>query len=504
MAITQQMFPTIRHEDKDWSGLTTSNHLGYMFGENPIQITKFVDTIYKVNLQDDLVSKLNQYPIEYISDDREYEWMLMGASNKNIPLVRATDLSGNAFTSTSTPGKYGEPFYMYFEEKRFYHTHVIVGHKPDLYHLLVTDEPVQIGTDFRIKVQLVIDDAEAYIPYTELAAGTRWSADYSLSTQILSSTGSDISFNSPFKMANRISMIRKKHMVTGDMINKGKNEPIQFAWQYGNDGGKPKEFKTWLNRVDWQFMSEFRREKAHMLMFGKSNRRADGSYGNLGESGYEIKAGMGLRDQISPANKFYYTQFNIENFVRWALDLSVGKVPGDKRNFVVGTGEHGLRMISAAIERYAGANALSFGTENNRMQTLSNAGDNKWNYTRPQFVKFADINGLRFEFMHIPEYDDNVRNKLRHPDGGVVESYRLTLMDFGTSNGISNIQQVRVKGQDPVWGYEAGLRDPFSPGGQKVKLMTTPVDGYTMHQADWCGVKVHNPLAMGEWILNYQ
>lgn len=507
MAITQSMYPTQRTEGFDWSGLTTSNNLGYLFGEDPIKITKFVDTLYKVNLQDDIVSRIGQYPIEYLPDDREYEWMLMGADGKNIPLIRATDLSGNTFDATSTPGKYGEPFYMYFGEKLFFQTHVIVGNKPDLYHIYVMDEPAQIGTDFRIKVQLVADNAETYIPYTELEAGTRWSADYSLSEQVLSKKGSDISFNSPFKMANRISMLRKEHTVPGEMILKGKNEPVVFNWQYGNKNGQATKFKTWLNRLDWEFDREFKRERAHLIMFGKSNRRADGTYGNLGASGYEIKAGLGIREQISPANKLFFTDFNIELFVDFALSLSVGKLPEDSRHFVVGTGEHGLKVASRAIERYAGASAIKTSNDNgiqwNRMNALGGSL-NKASFTRPQFVRFADINGVSFEFVHFPEYDDPKRNKLYHPDGGLVESYRMTIMDFGTQKGMPNVQLVRLAGQDEVFRYLPGLRDPFSAGGKgKASIAVSPVDGYEIHKADWVGAKVHNPMRMGEFIPSF-
>jgi len=503
MALTKATLPTIRYEGKDWSGLTTSNHLGAMFGETPLQVSSFIDTLYKVSLGEDLIARMNTYPVLYLDDDREYEWMLMGANGKNIPLKSATDLGGNAFSNASTPGKYGDRFFMYFDEKLFTKTHVIVGNKPDLYHLLVVEEPVQVNATFRYTVELVTDNPETYIPYEEITAGTRWSVDYSLNFQTLSDTGSDISFTSPFKMGNRISFLRKKTTVPGDMINKGKNEPVKFMWQHANDNGQVKTFTTWLNRLDWEFDRQFRLEKAHLLMFGKSNRRSDGTYGNVGDSGYEYKAGMGLRDQISPSNIQYYTNFNIETLVDFALSLSVGKLPEDSRNFVIGTGEHGLKMISRAIEKYAGASALKVddgqGIQWNRMNTLS--GIQKAGFTKPQFVRFADINGIRFEFMHIPEYDDPRRNKMYHPDGGLVESYRLTIMDFGTQQSQPNIQLVRVKGNDEQFGYIPGLRDPFSAGGKgRPKVMATSVDGYEIHRADWMGVKVHNPLRMGEFI----
>lgn len=496
MAQTNALFPTIRYESKDWSGLTSANNLAAMFGEKPIMVSSMLDTIYKVNLQDDLISKINSYPVLYLPDDREYQWMLMGADSKNIQLEKATDLAGNAFTAASKVGQYGNRWYMYFPEQLFFQTHVIVGEKPDLYHVLVRNDGEQVGSSWRYEVELLTGNRELYIPYTELAAGTRWSIDYSVSEQFMSKKGSQMSFTSPFLMANRISMLRKEYTVPGEMILKGQNEPVQFNWQYTADGGQTKSFKTWINRLDFEFDKAFRREKAKLLFFGKSNRTDDGKYLNIGDAGGEIKTGMGLREQISPANIFNYTSFNIETLVDFALSLSVGKMPEDSRAFVIGTGEHGLKMISRAIEQYAGAQALDY----NRIEGIT--GGKKGSFQRPQFVKYADINGISFEFIHIPWYDDYVRNKVYHPDGGLVESYRLTIMDFGTSMGQPNIQQVRIKGQDEVFGVVPGLRDPYSPGGtaRAPKVMVSKVDGYEVTRADWCGIKVHNPLRMGEWI----
>ena len=314
----------------------------------------------------------------------------------------------------------------------------------------------------------------------------------------MSKKGSDISFTSPFLMSNRISMIRKEHTVPGEMILKGENEPVSFNWQYGVEGGQVKQFKTWLNKIDWEFDKAFRREKSRMLFFGKSNRSEDGKYLNIGDAGGEIKTGIGLRDQISPANIFNYTTFDINQLVDFALSLSVGKLPEDSRHFVIGTGEHGLKMISRAIEATAGAQALEY----NRIPGINSGKTGS--FERTQFVKYADINGISFEFIHIPWYDDYVRNKTYHPNGGLVESYRLTIMDFGTSQGNPNIQQVRLKGQDEVFAYLPGLRYPYFPGNGRTapKLMASKVDGYEITRADWCGIKVHNPLRMGEWIPN--
>lgn len=493
MATSSTSFPTLRVEGKDWSGLTTSNHIGSIFGDRPEVLNDFVARLQYMDLGEDLLSFVEKFPVKYLQDDKEYEWLLQGAEDKNIPLTKATDLDGNTFSGTDQPGKGGARFLLFFPEKYFFKQHVIVGNKPDYYHVLLRTEGEQHGTEFKYEAELVTDDNDTFIPLEELYAGTRWSVDYSLSEQVLSKDGSDISFTSPFRMANRMSMIRKKHLIPGEMINKKENDPVVF----GLHGKDDKTFNTWLNKLDWQFLRSFRREKAKLLMYGKSNRRADGTYGNIGDSGYEIKAGMGLRDQISPSNSYYYNTFDIETLVDYALSLSIGKLPEDSRRFVIATGEHGLKVISRAIEAYAGANALQY----NRIPGITQGA--KASFQRNQFVKLADINGLRFEFIHMPSYDDEVRNKLYHPDGGLAESHRMTIMDFGSAKGQPNIQLVRANGYEEVFKYLPGLRDPYSPGGKGTPgMMATPVDGYEIHKADWCGIMVRNPMRMGEWIPN--
>ncbi len=481
----------MRVESKDWAGLTTSNHLGALFGDRPEMISKFISRLEYLDLGEDLISYMEQFPTHYLSDDKEFEWLLQGAEEKNIPLAKATKLDGSAISGDT--GKGHSRFLMWFEEKLFFKQHVIVGMLPDLYKVLLRTDGEQRGEYFVYEAELVTGDEGLFIPDSQLAAGTRWSIEYSLSEQTLSKDGSDISFTSPFRMSNRLSMIRKKHLVPGDMINKKENDPVVF----GVHGSDNKTFTTWLNKLDWEFVRQFRREKAKLLMFGVSNRRADGSYANKGDSGYEIKAGLGLREQISPANIYYYNKFDIEQLVDYCLSLSVGRLPEDSRRFVIGTGEFGLKTISRAIEAYAGANALEY----NRLDELT--GGNRGSYRRTQFVKLADINGITLEFMHIPQYDDAVRNKIRHPEGGLAESHRLTIMDFGTAQGEPNIQLVRARGFEEVFAYLPGLRDPYSAGGQgKPKQIASPVDGYEIHKADWVGIMVRNPMRMGEWVSN--
>jgi len=118
-----------------------------------------------------------------------------------------------------------------------------------------------------------------------------------------------------------------------------------------------------------------------------------------------------------------------------------------------------------------------------------------------QFLDYMGPNGIRFSIMVDSMYDNRTRNKILHPDGGVAESYRYDIMDIGTTNGEPNIQKVYVKGSENIWGYEPGLRDPFSPEG-KMSIMAHATDGYTIHRASQCGAIVYDPSRTKSLIPN--
>ena len=82
--------PLQKYEPKDFGGLVTDNHLGALFAQEPQYISKVIEQLFRVNLGgDDVVSFLDQFPVEYIDDDRPFKWMLQGADEKNYPLTDA-------------------------------------------------------------------------------------------------------------------------------------------------------------------------------------------------------------------------------------------------------------------------------------------------------------------------------------------------------------------------------------------------------------------------------
>jgi hypothetical protein len=481
---------------KDWSGLTTKNHIGAMWGEQPIITSNLISNIFDVNLALDIERFMDQFPTMEIERDAPFEWFLNNASlYRTVPLVNYyTDV--NLSAQGTTPGIGHSKFYLEFPDRLFEYSDVIgYGYtEKETYQMRVDDEPRPNGTNWVYTVSLVTGDSNLYVPSTDLVAGVRFLKLYALAEQTLSQRGtSSVTFTSPFKMQNRLSFMRAEYMVPGNMIDQKENEPLGFFF-IDADG---KRHTTWINKLDYDFLVQFKRMKNLGILYGKSNKNSQNTYQMKGTSGYEIRTGSGLLEQIAPSNIHYYNTFNIDVLSDIMMSLSVGKLPEDQRRFVLGTGEYGMRQFHKAVE----TKAVTFAPS--REEIRIGGSLNNMSYGG-QFKKYSFLNGIEIELMYLPFLDDPSLGSPMHPDGGLVSSYEYMILDFGTSNGKPNIQKVTAKNANDIFRYIPGLRDPFSPGGLKASsgpsMTVSPLDGYQVLRATTFGVKVHNPMRIARFI----
>lgn len=483
-------------EPKYWSGLTREAHLGWLGLTEPEFINKTIDKLYEVNYgADNIVSFIESLPTHSLDTEGPYQWMLQGSDERNIPLVKASlTASYSAIVGTDTPGIARSKFYMWFPERYFHATSVIVGEYPEDYSLRVTSDPVADGSAWRHEVELLTGDDSLFVPFGDLDAGTRWSEDYGLVEQELSKRGNSVHHAGFFRMENTTSYIRKQYDVPGNMIIQGKNKPLAFAF-LDQDGNKQ---VRWIDKLGWDFMTQFRRDKARLLMYGKSNRLEDGSYGTLGESGNTLRSGFGLVEQMENGNILYYNDFTADLIGDFALDLSVGKIAEDNRTFVMSTGERGLYKFHQSMSTKA-SNISWLQSDGN----IKFSGD-KAMLNEGQFIEYTFVNGIKFKVMLDPMKDDPIRNKLIHPEGGLASSYIYDIWDAGTTGGKANIMKVAVKGSEEFFRYIPGMRDPFSAGGSGMNpspvMTASPVDGYTVMKLYIGGVMINNPLKTGRII----
>ena len=427
-------------DPKYWSGLTRESHLGWLGMQYPEIISKTLHRLYELNIgADNIVAFMNKLPTEYISDDVVYKWYLQGSDERSIPLVKATTDAGGAtdVTDAAQAGLGRGIFYMWFPERYFETTSHIVGEKPEIYQLRVVEDPFQAGNLWRYTVQLFTSDDNLFVPADELAANTMWSELFGMVEQEGSKRGTTVHHSAPYEMQNTTSMIRKQYEVFGNMISKGKNKPLAYAF-VDQDG---KVQTRWIDKLGWDFYVQFERDKARLLMLGKSNKLADGSYGHTGESGNVIRAGFGLYDQMEYGNILTYSTFSLDMLTDFAMDMSYGKIPEDKREFVISTGEYGAYQFHTdAVTKASGFTYLQ-SDHNIRMM------DGRLTLDEGQFMNYVAVNGIKFKLM-IDPMKDGYPNTLRHPSGGLASSRIYDIFDVGTTNGENNISKVSVKDEE--------------------------------------------------------
>lgn len=480
---------------KHWSGLTTRNHLGAIFQTQPQVASKITGVLLQSAGLKNLDTVLSQFPVKYIDDEGDFTWKLVGAHERNIPLIRAEVGGVTVANNTTAVGAGRAVIDLYFPEKWFTDVHVIAGNKPDLYQYRILGEPVQTGaSEFKYSVEIWGGTETLMgVPGAELQPGERFSIEGAPVERTMSIKGADINFSSPFVLKNTISQLRLEHTMPGNMINfkANNNEVLSANIESLDKNGKKHVSTVWQQEVFWRFEQSVSRLKAYTTMFGKSNRAEDGEFLNTGKSGFKIEAGSGIREQMDVSNVVLYNTFSLPVLEDMLHNLSEGKLDFAERKFVLRTGERGAAQFSRAVDKDGSAwtqvNAQNPATVRTTSSKL-HGNSLKGGY---QFTEYEFANSIHVMVEVDPMYDDKVRNKIQHPLGGVAESYRYDILYMGSEEE-PNIQKVAIKGMEDIRDYQAGFRNPFTGqvGGGNMGRME---DSATMTAYCMLGAMVKDP-----------
>jgi hypothetical protein len=240
--------------------------------------------------------------------------------------------------------------------------------------------------------------------------------------------------------------------------------------------------------LEYQFMLE----KNRALYYGRTNRDANGRSYNYGKSGNAIKIGAGIREQMEVSNTTSYNAFSISLLEDLLSELSEGKLDFGERKFMMRTGERGAIQFHRAVTTEAsGWTAVGFdNTNTGSIQKVASKFHSNSFSAGFQFTEWKAPNGIHVMLEIDPMYDDRVRNKIYHPNGGVAESYRYDILYIGSMEE-PNIQKVKVRGEDELRGYKAGIRDPFT--GRRGGTMQHMEDSAIMTAMCSSGAMVKDP-----------
>ena len=482
-------------DPKYWGKLTRESHLANL-GMTSIQTSKTIERLVDLDIgANNFVNFVESLPVYELDEEGPYRYAIQGVEERNHGLVKATiDAAGTTLvTDAHKAGYKGGSFYMWFNDDVFSSTSSLTSNHPEQFVLRVVGDGEQYGSLTRYQVQLLgTADSTLFVPASEVAAGSRWVDRFGLVEQEFSVRGNTVSHAGHFMLENSTSVIRKNYEVPGNMINKGVNKPLE--WTFVSDDGK--KFTAWLPKLEYDFNVQFRRDKANLLLYGKSTTFNGSPSLIKGESGNTIKAGMGLYEFMNSGNIKYYNTFSIDNFAKFILDITYNMVGEDKRKILVTTGEYGLYQVHKELSNKASGYAWlqsghNFKTEGNKI--VLDEG---------QMMKYIFINGIEISFMLDKMKDNTIHNMLMHPSGGPVTSYIYDIYDFGTTNGKPNVQKIKVKDYEELYGYIGGMRDPYQPYNNLAtpRMMSSSKDGYSVFK-QWCGgIHMGNPKKTGRYI----
>ena len=483
-------------------GMVDDNHLGQLF---QIDRQRAADTIVllqaNVTGNNTLETFLNQFPTREFEDDTEFYWDVLSGSARNYPLVEARDENGQVVSSAvgANVGAGTTRFQLVFDEPAFHDGEVIVGTMNEKYLFRVLETPQIEGSRYVYLVELMGGNTIG-VPRSLLLPGERFSKEYAPVENELSRKVGGVSYNTPVSMRGEWTTLRIFDKIPGMKAKRKVAFGIPMVKEDPKTGRQIKGTSNyWMDYEDWQLSLEWANYKNRALAFGRTNRNINGEYLNFGKSGNVIRMGSGIFEQAEAGLVRYYNDTSsIMDYILDSLyELSEGKIPFGQRKFVIKTGERGALLFNRAAQQQ-GSGWLPLGlqySDNNpgALTTVSAAfaPGTAMRLTNHQITEWQAPNGVFVKIDVDTFYDDKVRNKILHPEGGVAFSYRFDIWYIGAED-TPNIQKCAIKGQPESWGYMWGMRNSFT-GATFNPNMSYDEDSSEVHRMATLGAVVYDP-----------
>ena len=477
------------YQGQMFSGLVDDNMLTQALMKKPYEMGTLVSYIF--GTQDDGYSSVLDFITGglgnvKIVDDNWYEWGFILESERAVTIRKAM-WNGQEITSANlntTPGLHGSTIKLWLEDKWF-GPGSILEFDDKRYQARVEQEPYMDGNEYVYTVRLSGQYVDSYILPELLLPGKQVSRvgsaypEYSDEADILN-------YSTPFKLRNTLTTMRLDYSITGHAYSTVLAIEIQ-------DPETKKSTYYWATYQDWKAIREWVRRIDYQLMHDQFAGSITG-YTNAGTNGYPVYRGAGLRQQISPANKSYYSYFSLDLLQDFLLDLSYNILGTSERKFLALTGEMGMIQFDRAVKKEA-ANL-------NLVDTKFVTGSGMELAFGGQFTTYKMPQGIEFTVRTYSPYDNTVHNRDLHPvSKKPIESYRYTILDIGRRDGKANIVKVMRKDRGFIQWYTGGSVGPNGYAKSKDAIRSNAKDGYTVHFLGEQGIMIVDPRACGELIM---
>ena len=462
------------------SGMTESDHLSAAYLTEPEKMDAVL--AYAFGTQNETVLSMLTGGIgntRFVSN-REYTWELHGQTE------RAIVVSG-PISSGGSIGLNSQPFSWKMEEGIFQISDNLVSDDGTMCRV---SNVVFNGIEYIYTAVLTDPDPKKFINATQLETGARFSKDFS-TVEEFSDKGGGTDFVAPMTLKNQLTTLRKHYAVSRSAAT-----DVMVIELFSEDG---KSTKLWTKLAEWTALAQWYKEIDRSFIYTVYNKDPQGYVRLKGKNQRPVYHGAGVRQQISPANRYYYAKLTYDAMDEFLLDLSYNANRwGGDYNFIALTGKMGIREFNRAVlerQKDLGITITNSGT------FITGTGDNLT--LTGHFKKVEFLNGVSLTVKEFSPYDDKVRNRTLHPTTKKpIESYRFTILNFGTVKGKANIRKVAKKNSENAMWYVAGSTTPFGEVANSSSVMrSNGLDGYEVHMLAEVGIQLQDPTSCGEMIM---
>ena len=461
------------------SGMTESDHLSAAYLTEPEKMDAVL--AYAFGTQNETVLSMLTGGIgntRFVSN-REYTWDLHGQTERAVMITGPLQV-GNA-------GLANTPFRWKMEEGIFEVSDNLVS---DDGTMLRVSNKTSNGIDYIYTAVLTDPDPTKFIDASQLLNGARMSKDFS-TVEEFSDKGGGTDFVAPMTLKNQLTTLRKHYAVSRSAAT-----DVMVIELFSEDG---QSTKMWTKLAEWTALAQWYKEIDRSFIYTIYNKDPQGIVRLQGKNQRPVYHGAGVRQQISPANKMFYAKLTYDVIDEFLLDLSYNASRwGGDYNFVALTGKMGIREFNRAVlerQKDLGITVTNSGT------FITGTGDSLTLTGHFKSVEF--LNGVSLTVKEFSPYDDKVRNRTLHPvTKKPIESYRFTILNFGTVKGKANIRKVAKKNSENAMWYVAGSTTPFGEVANSMSVMrSNGLDGYEVHMLAEVGIQLQDPTSCGEMIM---
>lgn len=475
------------YKTKYSSDLVDERMISNMLLSEPAKVSSVVSflmgSLDQGNILDYLTNGMGQ---TLTIENREYEWDVMIEHDKAVA-IRAAAINGTAVQSTDVPGISGQPVTLWLEEKWFGVGAILEFDDKDIQARVIA-EPYEDGGSWVYTVVMADGQKDSYIPPSVLAAGSQVSRVGSAYEEY-SEEADIVNYQAPFRLRNHLTTMRMSYDITGSAVSTVMVISLR-------DPKTKKSTYYWSAYQEWVAMRQWFERVDRMTVYSKFNANSNGTVDLKGTNGRPVYIGAGLLQQIAPANRTTYTTLTKDLLDTFLSDLSYNILGFGERKFVALCGEMAMRELDRVLRAAASGYTLV------DSHFISGSGQNLT--LGGQFTTYKGLNGIELTLKHFPLYDNPVYNRKLHPiTGKPLESYRMTIIDFGRRDGEANVQKVVRKGRELVMWYTGGSVAPGAGFSNSITTMRSNAkDGYSVHFLSEQGIRIADPTTSGELICD--